>query len=680
MHSSTKSALRPTEAEANPSTDKAIPAPESPDAAIGQARELLGGVQMARGPARPAADVQAIAAEGVSGGGSTLPHLDTIQASFGGHDVSGVDAHVGGSAGQAAKAIGAEAYATGNSVAFANSPDLHTAAHEAAHVVQQRAGVQLKGGVGEVGDVYEQQADAVADLVVAGESAEAALGPVTGGSASAVQRQAVQRKNTAEQIVDLMSYDTWDWAITDDEATSALRMIEAQSPKGRKATVKKVGTKYINRLIDNLPDSARQTSAFANLLIAIGPTAVKKHITDMLSYGLFDWVITDGEASEVVRMIATLPAADQKKVAAALSNKSLSRLAHNLPQSAVIGQDRYDVLRRLFDATPAGEVDTLMKWLGLRFNITVKVHKKAKWDKTALRRSWDVMKMLPAAHVAANPDLSTYSKYDSKSIEGWASDSGEAAMGYGKQNLDTTNESGAFTNVGDPLYGKNLWDATVRHEVGHRVDPQVNASDGYCATADGGNWAHWSSGSGMAERMVKASNGAINTWSDAKQKKQIIDALQALIDARTVTRGNVNAKLKALPFLSKLATDAKQKALWKSIQGDDVYKAFPRILADSAPWMRKPTVSLGGKTFHEAYKGSTWVRYDVSARARQVSNYQFRAPGEWFAEVYAAYYDPAGATKGALLQARDPKTRTWMNDNVDDQGGKGDVDPTKKVG
>jgi hypothetical protein len=44
--------------------------------------------------------------------------------------------------------------------------DLHTVAHEEAHVVQQRSGVQLKGGVGEVGDAYEQQADEVADRVV----------------------------------------------------------------------------------------------------------------------------------------------------------------------------------------------------------------------------------------------------------------------------------------------------------------------------------------------------------------------------------------------------------------------------------------------------------------------------------------------------------------------------------
>jgi cell wall-associated NlpC family hydrolase len=90
--------------------------------------------------------------------------------------------------------MGASAYATGNSVAFAKTPDLHIAAHEAAHVVQQRGGVQLKGGVGTVGDPYERHADAVADLVVQGKSAEGLLGQMTSASSdgAAVQRQAIQ--------------------------------------------------------------------------------------------------------------------------------------------------------------------------------------------------------------------------------------------------------------------------------------------------------------------------------------------------------------------------------------------------------------------------------------------------------------------------------------------------------
>lgn len=132
-------------------------------------------------------DIHALAHEGVAGPGGALPHHDRIQAAFGRFDVSGISAHVGGRTKRAAEGMGASAYATGESVGFADDPDLHRAAHEATHVVQQRAGVSLAGGVGVAGDAHEQHADAVADAVVAGENAEPLLaqyGPEDGGYAA----------------------------------------------------------------------------------------------------------------------------------------------------------------------------------------------------------------------------------------------------------------------------------------------------------------------------------------------------------------------------------------------------------------------------------------------------------------------------------------------------------------
>jgi hypothetical protein len=156
----------------------------------GFARGGTGEIVQARGePDGPA--VHEAAARGVAGTPAQMPYHDQIQRLFGRHDVGGIGAHVGGAAAEATGAIGATAYATGNQVAFGAPPDLHTAAHEAAHVVQQRRGVQLAGGVGRSGDTYEQHADAVADAVVAGRSAEALLDRFAGGGAPAagVQRQ-----------------------------------------------------------------------------------------------------------------------------------------------------------------------------------------------------------------------------------------------------------------------------------------------------------------------------------------------------------------------------------------------------------------------------------------------------------------------------------------------------------
>jgi hypothetical protein len=147
-----------------------------------------------RGDGGDSAGVHEVAAEGVSGSGGKLPHADSIQAAFGKHDISGVQFHSGPRAQRANEALGAEAYASGNSVAGTSGMGLHTAAHEAAHIVQQRQGVSLSGGVGKTGDTYEQQADAVADAVVKGESAEPLLDG--GGGGAGVQKKAVQRIGT----------------------------------------------------------------------------------------------------------------------------------------------------------------------------------------------------------------------------------------------------------------------------------------------------------------------------------------------------------------------------------------------------------------------------------------------------------------------------------------------------
>ena len=166
-----------------------------------------------------------VAAQGTRGATDALPHRDAIQAAFGPHhDVSGVQSRVGGGAADACDELGAEAYASGGQVGFKGQPDLHTAAHEAAHVVQQRGGVQLKGGIGSAGDAYEQHADAVADAVVAGRSAAPLLahgtgaGGTSGTAPGGVQLKAADFKTGAAiEAMTLTQFDGYartqaDWA------------------------------------------------------------------------------------------------------------------------------------------------------------------------------------------------------------------------------------------------------------------------------------------------------------------------------------------------------------------------------------------------------------------------------------------------------------------------------------
>lgn len=162
-------------------------------------------VQRAHGR-RSAEDLRSEAERSVRGPGGPLPHLNTLQRAFGRHDLSHVVSHHDRVATLGTQRMGAEAFTFGDQVAFAQRPGLYTAAHEAAHVVQQRAGLRPAGGVGRPGDLLERQADAVADAVVRGESVEGMLGePGANGPAGP---PAVQMKGAApltRQLPDLES-------------------------------------------------------------------------------------------------------------------------------------------------------------------------------------------------------------------------------------------------------------------------------------------------------------------------------------------------------------------------------------------------------------------------------------------------------------------------------------------
>jgi hypothetical protein len=145
-----------------------------------------------------------IASTGVRGTGHKLPYYDKVQAAFGQRDISHIKAYTGSEAATASRAIDAKAYTMGNKIAFAEiNPDLHTVVHETAHVFQQAKGVQLKSGLGEVGDRYEQQADEIANAAVQGKSAENILDKqVNNGTSASIKyvsnnrqsKVAIQRK------------------------------------------------------------------------------------------------------------------------------------------------------------------------------------------------------------------------------------------------------------------------------------------------------------------------------------------------------------------------------------------------------------------------------------------------------------------------------------------------------
>jgi hypothetical protein len=119
---------------------------------------------------------------------------DFMESRFG-MDFRDVRVHTDSEATASADALNANAYTSGRDIYFAagkyapkTSEGRHLLAHEAAHVVQQRSGVQLEGGIDSPGDQYERQADRVADAVVRGDPAGPLVAPMA-GAASGFHRE-----------------------------------------------------------------------------------------------------------------------------------------------------------------------------------------------------------------------------------------------------------------------------------------------------------------------------------------------------------------------------------------------------------------------------------------------------------------------------------------------------------
>ena len=136
-----------------------------------------------------------IAQRGFSDTPGPLPYLDTIQRAFGHHAVKDIRSFIGGAASSSSDSLDASAYCVGDRIAFDRPPDLYTAAHEAAHVVQQRSDLTLSGGVGHREDSHEEHADKVANAVVHGQSAESLLSEYAKGRSSESHQLQLQERN-----------------------------------------------------------------------------------------------------------------------------------------------------------------------------------------------------------------------------------------------------------------------------------------------------------------------------------------------------------------------------------------------------------------------------------------------------------------------------------------------------
>jgi hypothetical protein len=155
------------------------------------------------------------------------------------------------------------------------------------------------------------------------------------------------------------------------------------------------------------------------------------------------------------------------------------------------------------------------------------------------------------------------------------------------------------------------------HEVGHGVDEERGFMKKHGKDADYGGWVTFGGNLQPLADAIGATAKFAPLYKLAAGKQYIVDKLQS----RDPTP----------PALVPGSPEANAKRdfdLWHDMATSD---EVCRRQSDSE------SLKLDdNKIYHEAY-ARVWVGYDAVARKRGLTGYQFRAPGEWFAELYAGY-------------------------------------------
>jgi hypothetical protein len=287
--------------------------------------------------------------------------------------------------------------------------------------------------------------------------------------------------------------------------------------------------------------------------------------------------------------------------------------------------------------------------LKLKQELSSDLANKGTADKTApdksVKRIYELMLKVPETH-ASNPKITAIERQQEDSGGAVYYYSGKIGLSCGRAGADTSHNQGAqlcspmfFPDGVDPDCqppddaNKNdirYFDWATLHEVGHAVDDNKN----FMGTHSGPNFGGWE-----------------NYGTDPSVPAQ------AAKDKFKYDLTYIKNKLKGLsPAAAAKPADRDAKD-WKKSQ-DEVDEWCNGALSYGVWWNGELTkkIVLGDRVYQNmADSGKTprWVSYLYAERRKGIHGYQFRAPAEWFAELYAAYYM-------GMLKPSHPAVKTWL--------------------
>jgi hypothetical protein len=340
--------------------------------------------------------------------------------------------------------------------------------------------------------------------------------------------QVVQR-DVADDVIDKLSYGLFDWAITDRESIDALALLGTLPDPDLAKTLAKMGNKFVDRLLDNLPDAAKTGEVYQRVIRALGVAGTMSYAKEQLDFGVFDWAITDAEVARVFNVFTTLPAAEQENFLAGLdSAKRLGRLLRNsgighftlyiVPWMRTLTRGRLTdrqraIMRTIAEESPDTPIDVLQQATEIRYDVVVgptqmSGRTPSPWSAGKLRETYLALDHLPDAHVARNKELLRFGQFtkdqtasadgSSVAIVAGTYSQSDRELAVNIKDAEVPQAQGSTAQATAP---KTDLKQTLIHETGHAVDAEMGWSAGAePAKPERGGWKSFATHTDCAGR------------------------------------------------------------------------------------------------------------------------------------------------------------------------------------
>lgn len=270
-------------------------------------------------------------------------------------------------------------------------------------------------------------------------------------------------------------------------------------------------------------------------------------------------------------------------------------------------------------------IEAIVALAKIRFGVEMATDAGSK--KKSVKKLWEMMSKVPQDTVK-NPSLKKVERRDPAEDGGYYSGTEDLVVMNGRPGQETQ-KFGAnlvpkelptgMLDIYKPTDDAALdyFDFSTLHEVGHAVDDRLRFMEQRLGKGQFGDWAEHGSN---IDPIVTAVGKKTKYNTTAEQTAYIHDLILGL---------------KPTPPTPPSGKEVEWNAAQQKVDRWHYVATFSGIW-DLQTYSAEIELD-DGRVYHEAYKNN-WVSYPLAERAKGLTGYQFRAPGEWFAELYAGFY------------------------------------------